>query len=200
MLQLVGRRAFGAVAVAFCLAVVLFIYVVDTYFRDIGLARQLSFVLSASTILNVVLALAFNYGWRWLWRWIPALNDLLFPDWNGTWDVEIHWQWEGKQGTVAAEAEIKQSLLKLSIGLQSERSDSETLSVVPRKHSESARPHLHYLYDAKPTAGYQDDNPAHTGAAILKPDLASNDILRGNYFTDRASSGYYIMTRRHNSL
>ncbi len=139
--------------------------------------------------------MVFNYGWRRLWRWFPALNDYLFPDWNGTWDVEIHWQWEEKDGTVSAKAEVKQSLLKLSINLQSERSYSETLSVVPKKHPESSRPHLHYLYEAKPTQGYQDDNPQHTGAAILRPDLDNNDVLRGNYFTDRSTSGHYVMTR-----
>lgn len=196
MLQLVARRAFGIVAVAFCVVVVISIDVVDTHFHELGLYRQLSLVLSASAVLNVILGVVFSYFWRWLWRRIPALNDLLFPDWNGTWDVEIHWQWEEQSGTVQAEAEIKQSLLKLSISLQSERSDSETLSVVPKKHPESARPLLHYLYEAKPTAGYQHDNPAHTGAAVLKPDLNSKDILRGNYFTDRATFGHYVMTRR----
>ena len=194
MLGLVGRRAFGAVAVVFCLAVVLGIYVVNAHFHELGIVRQISLVLSASTVLNILLAVLFNYGWRHLWRWFPALNDHLFPDWNGTWDVEIHWQWEGRAGTVSAQAEVKQSLLKLSINLQSERSDSETLSV-PKKHPESARPHLHYLYEARPTQGYQDDNPAHMGAAIFKPDLNNNDVLRGNYFTDRSSSGHYVMTR-----
>ena len=180
----------------FCVAVVVLIDVAQTHLRELGLYQQLSLVIPASAVLNVILVLAFNHLWRGLWRCIPALNDYLFPDWNGTWEVAIHWQWEGQSGTVQAEAEIKQSLLKVSISLQSQRSYSETLSVVPKKHPESARPHLHYLYEAKPTAGYQDDNPAHTGAAILKPDLNNNDILRGNYFTDRATFGHYVMTRQ----
>lgn len=195
MLQLVGLRAFGTVAVFFGFAVVVGIYLVNARLEELGIVRQISLVLSASTALNVLLAVAFNHGWRRLWRWFPALNDHLFPDWNGTWDVEIHWQWEGKDGTVSAKAEVKQSLLKLSINLQSERSYSETLSVVPKKHPESSRPYLHYLYEAKPTQGYQNDNPEHTGAAILRPDLDNNDVLRGNYFTDRSTSGHYVMTR-----
>lgn len=58
------------------------------------------------------------------------------------------------------------------------------------------RPHLHYLYEANPLTGYKDDNPAHIGAAILKPDLSSRDVFRGNYFTDSATSGHFVMTRR----
>ena len=196
MLQLVAMRAIVVVAVVYAAALVLFIFVVDTYFHELDLIARLGFAFSASTILNVLLAFVFKYAWRSLWRCMPALNDLLFPDWNGTWDVEIHWQWGPKNGTVKAEAEIRQSLLKLSINLQSDRSDSETLSVVPKKHPESARPHLHYLYEATPTAGYEDDNPSHIGAAILRPDLSNNNVLRGNYFTDRATAGHYVMTRR----
>ena len=195
MLQLVIIRGMIVVAVAFTATLIIFNFVVDTYFRDLDLFDQLKIVFSASTALNVLLVLLFKCAWRPLWRWMPVLNDLLFPDLNGIWDVEIHWQWEGKNGTVNARAEIKQSLLRLSIHLQSERSDSETLSVVPKKHPESARPHLHYLYEAHPTAGYEDDNPSHFGAAILKPDLADRNVLRGNYFTDRATSGHYVMTR-----
>lgn len=196
MLQLVVLPVFGIVAVAFCATVVLGIYIVHSCFEEIGLLQQLSLILSASAVLNVILGWAFNRSWTELWRKIPALNDLLFPDWNGTWDVQIHWQRGEMAGTVQAEAQIKQSLLKLSITLQSKQAESETLSVVPKKHPESGRPHLHYLYEAKPRAGCQNDNPAHIGAAILKPDLDNRDILRGNYFTDRATSGHYIMTRR----
>ena len=145
----------------------------------------------------------FGAVWRGLWRCIPALNDYLFPDWNGNWDVEVYWHREAKrgtaeaEGTVEADAEIKQSLVKVSITLQSKQSLSETRYVVPKKHSESDRPELHYVYRAEPTARHQHDNPAHYGAAILKPDLGNNDILRGNYFTDRATSGEIVMTRRN---
>ena len=201
MLQLVALRAFATVAILFCLAVVVLIEVIQAYFVELGLYQQIGLILTAATVLNIVLVAVFNYVWRFIWRCIPALNNHLFPDWNGTWDVKIHWQRVGRngtveaEGTVQAEAEIKQNLLKVSITLQSEKSRSETLSVVPKKHPESSRPELHYLYRAEPTAGYQHDNPAHDGAAILKPDLDSNDFLKGNYFTSRATLGHYEMTR-----
>ena len=193
MLQLVGVRAFVAVAVVFGLAVVVGIYMVDAQCQELGIGRQISLVLTGATAFNVILGMAFRYGWRCLWRRFPSLNDRLFPDWNGTWDVEIHSQW--KEEPVYAKAEIKQDLLKVSISLQAERSDSDTLSVVPKKHPESSRPHLHYLYEARPTQGYQDDDLPHMGAAILRPDLNNNDVLRGSYFTNRPTSGHYVMTR-----
>lgn len=196
MLQFVALRVLRIVTVTFCVVVALLIYTIDAYFYEIGLFQQISLAVSASAFLHLILAVGFNYLWRCLWRRCPTLNDRVFPDWNGTWDVKINWQWEGNEGTVPAKAKIKQSLLKVSISLQSERSYSETLAVVPKKHPESARPQLHYLYEANPSAGYQDDNPAHIGAAILKPDIDQKDTLRGNYFTDRATSGHFVMTRK----
>lgn len=46
MLQIVGRRAFGAVAAVFGLVVVLGAYVVNAHFDEYGLGRQISLVLS----------------------------------------------------------------------------------------------------------------------------------------------------------
>lgn len=31
--------------------------------------------------------------WRVLWRWIPKLNDWIYPDLNGKWDVTIKSNW-----------------------------------------------------------------------------------------------------------
>lgn len=94
MLLLVGRKAFGAVAVVFCITVVLCIYGVGAWFSDLGLGGQIRLILAASAVFDLLLVVVFTYGWRLLWRCIPALNNLLFPDWNGTWDVEINWQWK----------------------------------------------------------------------------------------------------------
>ena len=195
MLQLAGRRAFYLVAVAFGLGVVFSIWLVGRRGEALGLAEQLSLVFTASTVLNVVLALAVSWGWRRLWWCFPRLNEFFFPDLEGTWEVDIHWQWDDRQGDVRAQAEIRQTLLRLSISLESPRSVSRTLSVVPKRDPESGLPELHYLYSAEPTQGYEDDNPPHKGAAILRLGLQGRDVLKVNYFTDRASRGHFEMRR-----
>ena len=114
---------------------------------------------------------------------------------NGVWEVKINWQWQNKTGTVDAEAHVTQTMFKLSIDMQSARTRSHTASVVMNKPSFSSAPTLYYLYDAEPTAGYEDDNPAHHGAAILRFDIGNENKLQGNYFTDRSSRGHFVMRR-----
>jgi len=151
--------------------------------------------LKVVAILNLVLLGIAIGGWRAVWQWIPKLNDWVFPDLNGKWTVDIHWNWGNKTGEKIATAFIKQSLLKLSIELSSDESESETLMVTPHKDAQSSRPGLYYIYRNISTAGAAKKQDPHIGAAILKVSQESNDVLRGNYFTDRSTNGHYTMRR-----
>lgn len=146
--------------------------------------------------LNLALFVVAAFAWKWIWKRIPKLNDWIFPDLNGYWDVEINWHWGEKSGNKPAVAHIKQSLLDFSIELESDESESETLVVVPYKHSKSARPGLYYIYrsDGKVDAAKKQD--PHTGAALLKLSMESNDYMHGNYFTNRSTNGQYTLRRR----
>ena len=146
-------------------------------------------------VLNLVLLGVAIGGWRWIWMKIPKLNNWVFPDLNGRWDVEIHWNWGTKKGEKSATAFIKQSLMKVSIELLSDESESETLMVVLHKDAQSSRPGLFYIYRNVGLSGAAKKQAPHTGAAILKISLESNDVLHGNYFTDRSTNGQYTMRR-----
>lgn len=146
-------------------------------------------------ILNLVLLGLAIGGWRTVWKRIPKLNDWVFPDLNGKWAVDIHWNWGAKSGEKTAIAFIKQSLLKVSIELSSDESESETLMVVPHKDAQSSRLGLYYIYRNVGISGAAMKQDPHIGAAILKISQESNDVLRGNYFTDRSTDGQYTMRR-----
>lgn len=146
-------------------------------------------------ILNLVLFCTAIRGWRQVWQWIPKLNDWVFPDLNGKWTVDIHWNWDSQSGEKTATAFIKQSILKVSIELSSDESESETLMVAPHKDAQSSRAGLYYIYRNVSIAGAADKQDPHIGAAILKVSQESNDLLRGNYFTDRSTNGQYTMRR-----
>ena len=159
-----------------------------------GLA-SLPTILKGVTILNLLLLGLAIGGWRIVWQWIPKLNDWVFPDLNGKWMVNIHWNWGNKSGEKTATAFIKQNLLKVSIELSSDESESETLIVAPHKDAQSSRPGLYYIYRNVSIAGAAMKQDPHIGAAILKISQESNDLLRGNYFTDRSTNGQYTMRR-----
>jgi len=156
---------------------------------------SLSLAVRAAAVLNVLLWGVSAAGWRYIWKWFPKLGEWIYPDLNGEWDVEINWHWANKTGTKLATAFIKQSLLKFSIEFISDESESETLVVVPQKDQHSSRPFLFYIYRGVGKAGAVKKQDPHIGTAILKLDQASQSLLHGNYFTDRATSGQFTLRR-----
>lgn len=135
------------------------------------------------------------FGWRRLWLSFPALNRWVYPDLNGKWKVSIYWKRGNENGTKMASAHIKQDFFRFSMQLVSDESESETLMVKPQKDPESARPILYYIYRNESAQGVQFPQPPHKGAAILKLDINDYNLLKGNYFTDRATSGHFELQR-----
>lgn len=158
-----------------------------------------SVAFKGAAALNFVLFAIAAFSWKWVWKRIPKLNEWVFPDLNGYWDVEINWNWGEKSGNKLANAHIKQSLLEFSIELESDESASETLVVVPYKNSKSARPSLYYIYRSEGVTGAVKKQDPHIGTALLKTGIDSYDYMHGNYFTDRSTNGQYTMRRKATS-
>jgi len=176
---------------------VLFGLLVAVVVSKVGLDSPLTVLRWAAGIELLLLGVA-GFAWRYLWRWIPILRKF-YPDLNGTWDVELHYQWEEKRGTVEAVAHIEQSLTALSINMVSNLSDSNTLAVVAKKEPESGRPMLYYTYQNEPQQGTAATQTPHKGTAILKLAYEDEDELKGNYFTDRGTQGHFEFRRRGNT-
>ena len=162
-----------------------------TGFSTFGIA------LKGAVPLNLMLFGIAAAGWRQLWKWVPKLNTWIYPDLNGKWNVEINWNWGTQSGTKSAIAYIKQDLTKFSIELKSDESESETLVVIPHRDSTSSRPGLYYVYRNVGIAKAAKKQNPHTGAAILKLDHESKDMLHGNYFTDRSTNGQFTLRREN---
>lgn len=145
-----------------------------------------------------VLLLGLSYfAWRWIWKLCPKLNEWIFPDLNGTWHATIHWRREGDgAGVAVAQAHIKQNLLGISIEVESIDSDSETLSVTPKKDRESGRAMLHYICRVKRKQIGEADQHSYEGAALLSVFCNGGNELRGNYFTSIRSSGHFKFVRQ----
>lgn len=156
----------------------------------------LPMAMRGGAILNVVLLFILHFGWRWIWRFIPKLNDWVFPDLNGEWDVELKWVWGGKSGALTGEAEIKQSLLTFSMELKTDRSASETLLAKPKRNAESGRPLIYYIYRNTPKMTTATSEQPHDGAAVLNVGLEGAGVLSGNYFTNRETKGHLKLSKR----
>lgn len=156
----------------------------------------LSLALRGGALLNVVLLATIYFAWRSIWRWIPKLNQWIFPDLNGDWDVTIHWVWGDRNGTAKGRATVKQNLLNLSMELATEKSTSETLLAKPKRHPESKSPLIYYIYRNTPKVKTSTSDGSHEGMAVLKVEPRNALSLGGNYFTDRNTKGHFEMVKR----
>lgn len=166
------------------------------YNPSISIWGAIGIAFGGSALLNVFIFTIFNYFWIRLWRKFPALNTLLFPNLNGTWDMTIYWYSDSDEGTSDAHALITQNFLKIAMDVEAKNSDSYTLVAKPKKDPESGRPILYYVYQTTPKAtSASGDHAPYRGAAILQISLESTNKLSGNYFTSRRTNGHFELNR-----
>ena len=162
---------------------------------DIDTGTKIFSTMRYAAVLEVLIFLVVIYGWRLIWKFIPILNEWLFPDINGEWEVEIDWIWDENSGNKKGTAYIKQNLLKMNMELITDQSESETLIVHPVKDSGSGRPIVYYVYRNLPKELGGQSSDSHEGAAILKLDPKNTAVLEGNYFTNRNTRGRFKLSR-----
>jgi hypothetical protein len=150
--------------------------------------------------LEFFLIFLFTKGWRTFWQYIPALNQWIFPDLNGEWDAKIAWNWKNgditKTGKKNGRVVIKQSLLKFSVDLITDESESTTLVVKPFKDVESDQPAFYYMYKSESIEPGSGGAIEHKGAAVLKVPHGTLNTLSGNYFTNRSTYGRFTFERK----
>lgn len=66
-----------------------------------------SIPLLAWLLLNAVLC---NPAWRWFWKKVPKLNEWVFPDLNGVWDVELCSNWPRQAQMLDAAASTEHAI------------------------------------------------------------------------------------------
>lgn len=146
-------------------------------------------------LLNVIL---WNPIWRWLWRKVPLLNEKVFPDLNGTWDVELQSNWPrqeqmlnaAKTGTpfdisscneqelspllrLKLRAEISQSWWKIEMKLSNPEQNtpidrSETISLDPFPSDGQKRCGICYFFKQFNNTDNVADEAEFFGAARLE--------------------------------
>lgn len=153
--------------------------------------------ISGGTLLQIALLLLLGAGWRKLWQWVPKLGEWVFPDLNGEWDIEVHWEYDGRKGVAAGAATIRQSFLSFSILVTTDKSASHTLALSVRKDSESDQKILYYVFRVEPSSTSGPKGLPYRGAAVLRMfDKSHDDCIKGRYWTERPTLGDYVLRRR----
>jgi len=187
-MMVLACQAYATLALLIVLALFL-------YNPDISAGVLLRIVLGGAGVLELFLLLTAHFFWRKLWAKFPKLNEFLFPDLNGDWNMKIHSSHNGADGVIDAMASIKQSLVSVSMEVRSRGSDSETIVVKTSKDPVSGRPIIFYFYRVIPKNIGNEPSLPYEGASTLKLFTEEGEILRGNYFTSRNTKGHFELTR-----
>jgi hypothetical protein len=165
-------------------------------------AGPLRYLSLAATIFTAGIAFLVQLFWFKAAEWIPWLQTKTFPDLNGTWSGALRSTykapgsdapWPPINTTVA----IKQTLLTISITLQS----GESKSYSHREHLEpdyrNKRFRVWYSYSNEPKAEFRHRSAPHDGVAYLEMDWDTDrNKLTGRYYNDRGSSGDLDLKRK----
>lgn len=164
------------------------------------------------TVTGLLLLLVFGPTGRWslwraLWRGMPVLNDIIFPDLNGTWEGTQESNWSKidamrkaacQRGAAAADfvdnvqllglpitIEIKASLFELHVFAILPKTESTSVSAASRLiRSQDGRYILYYVFTQETGLISSTDESVHDGAArlVFYPDQLE---LSGTYWTKR---------------
>jgi hypothetical protein len=168
------------------IAGVLLLFAIIAYNNNINF-DTLRTALALVSVLTIIILL----GWRIIWK-ISVLNNW-YPDLTGTWDITINWQdlKNGLNGKVGGTAEIKCSLHKITMTINTDGSNSETLCCHPRK-TETER-ELLYIYSNRAKNNPNTKSQNQSGAGMLK--VQNSNKLEGNYWTDTQTKGTIIFVK-----
>jgi hypothetical protein len=145
---------------------------------------------TALTVVFVLVALFSRWGWKWAF-----LHDWFVraPVLEGTWTGEIHSTWKDGKGRtirpIAAKLSVRQTLWRTSCTMETNEMTSRSLAASFFSDPDSGEVRLTYSYLSVPVATVRDRSPITMGAAVLEWSGAKPQVVRGNYWTDRRTTG-----------
>ncbi len=151
-------------------------------------------------VVVVLAGLVVRLLWRSLWRLVPALNRWVFPDLNGTWRGELQSTWVDPdtgtgRGPVQATVTVTLGWFDVSVRMQTKKMQSFSNRVFLERQRGTNIFRLWYGYRHEPVSASRPGNPPHDGMAYLEYDVAEPDRLRGQYYTNRHTSGDFKLER-----
>lgn len=140
---------------------------------------------------------------RWGWR-LPFLQGWLvpFPDLQGTWQGTFESTWQDPSTgapprAIPAMLVVRQSFESISCVVYTGESVSQSHAAMLSDEADTGLKRLSYNYTSRPSATIRDRSAIHDGAAILRIVTTPKRELRGEYWTNRRTTG--AMTFRFRS-
>ncbi len=135
---------------------------------------------------------------KYLWSIKPFSLLVPYPSLHGTWKGKLNSNYVFEDGTkcdpIDVTLVIKQTMLTISVEMFTGESSSQSYGGNIVKSHEGNLKHLLYTYYNDPRASVQHRSNTHQGTAKLriieKPELG----LKGNYWTERGTTGEFDLS------
>jgi len=138
---------------------------------------------------------------KWLWKWRLFYSWLVpFPNLSGKWTGEISSNWidpatERTMPPTSAEVEIRQTFLNIYVMVKTEEMTSYSYVASFLIDNESGMKQLCYSYTSKPDMNIRKRSVIHDGTAILEIVGDPANLLKGEYWTGRGTTGEILLKR-----
>lgn len=161
--------------------------------------KRLPHVVTAYAMLHFIFT-------KWAWRlrifqrWLVPLPDL-----QGTWKGEIRTTWQDPQRgstppLIPATLVVRQSFDAVHCALYTEESESQSNAALLTKEAETGAARLSFNYTNRPRASVRDRSAIHSGAAMLRVFNKDPREVRGEYWTDRRTTGEMMFVFKSRKL
>jgi hypothetical protein len=127
------------------------------------------------------------------WKWIPGFSYWIFPNLSGKWTGSIHFTRDGGAAEIAAALDVEQNLATISLVLETQDAESETLVVYPRRLS-NRRLELLYVYETRRKEGRPPPFYRYRGTAVMRVERQPTRLI-GSYYTDQGGLGTVQFTK-----
>lgn len=162
---------------------------------DSGDTHPLRYASLVASVIGAILVPLANVAWRGVWRRLPPIERATFPDLNGTWEGYIFSTWISPNTDAIPEplpvvVRIRQSLFSTAVLFQTDEAKSRSTWSTLEVDRAAGAYRVFYSYEHQPMAAVRPRNPSHRGFAWLEMDIdADRNTLKGQYFTDRKTTG-----------
>lgn len=184
-------------SIAVGISIIIFLVIVWVQNIQIGVNFK---TFSTIGTTGAILWVAWELFKAYLWKYRLFTGWLVYvPDLNGKWSGHISSNWIDPKTkkpipTISVEATIKQTLTTLTIDMETEEMISKSVSADPCPDTHRGVCELSYIYESVPKATVRERSQIHYGAAQLNTN--GRDRLRGNYWTDRETTGTISLKRK----
>ena len=170
------------------------IYLVILFLFPIVEKTRLNYLKPVPTVVTIDLILVYlfsNFIWKWnfLYSWLVP-----FPNLNGTWKGVITSTWvdpktNKRLNPIPVILTIKQTFLSISCVMRTPEMESRSFIGSFRIDSDNQLLQLVYSYTSVPTQIVANRSTQHFGTIIFNIINGEIQELRGEYWTDRKTTG-----------